>query len=116
MTLSQTCFHFVCFNVPSGFRIICILFKSNIVMTFIFHFMIHTPSLFVARFSNKSVLVYLLHSVYTYEIHVKKLNPEREVKETVHLAHFDDSHVIVWHHFMPMGGDSEICHRQLCFG
>jgi len=60
--------------------------------------MIHMPSLFVARFSNKSVLVYLLHSVYTYEKHqskkIKSLIPEREVQQTVHLACFDDSFLL----------------------
>jgi len=90
MTLSQTYFHFVYFNVPSGFHIVCILFKSNIVKTVTVHCMIHMPSLFVARFRNKSVLVYLLHSVYTYEIrqskNIKSLIPEREVEQTVHLA------------------------------
>lgn len=82
MALSQTYFHFVYFNVPSGFHIICISFKSNIVMTVIFDCMIHMPSLFVARFRNKSVLVYLLHSVYTSVKIIKSWNPEREVKQT----------------------------------
>jgi len=64
-------------------------------MTVKYHCMIHMPSLFIAKFRNKSVFVYLLRSVCIYEIHqskkFKSLIPEREVEQTVHLACFDDS-------------------------
>jgi len=83
--------------------------------------MIHMPSLFVARSG-------INHSLYIYcilFIHMQYISQKNWVFQPWNGSGADYiwyilmtvfCHVIVWHHFMPMGGDFEICHQQLCFG